>query len=181
MGKIKVVEIENDVPAPEPDAPVEPVEAPVSQPAETQVEIPKSEEPPITAIAEKPKATKEKKLEYVTCEVCNKSMLAKTYKYSHQKLCKPEAPPPPPPPTPEPKPKRAAKAKAAPKEQLSQRVLESKTEQHIAVYQDPPKPTFTGVVSFNDFPSVVDPYTAMRQQRIIVKQQRVKSLISQAI
>ena len=113
MGKIKVVEIENDVPAPEPDAPVEPVEAPVSQPEETQVEIPKSEEPPITVIAEKPKATKEKKLEYVTCEVCNKSMLAKTYKYSHQKLCKPEAPPPPP--TPEPKPKRAAKAKTAPK------------------------------------------------------------------
>ena len=169
MGKIKVVEIENDVPAPEPSS----IEAEPPSPEDTQVEIPKSEEAPITVIAEKPKATKEKKLEYVTCDVCNKSMLTKTYKYSHQKLCKPEAPPPPPPPPPPPetRPKRATKAKAktAPK------------DKPIEVYQDHPKPTFTGVVSFNDFPAVVDPYTAMRQQRIMVKQQRVKSLISQAI
>ena len=124
-------------------------------------------------MAEKPKATKEKKLEYVTCEVCNKSMLAKTYKYSHQKLCKPEAPPPPP--TPEPKPKRAAKAKAAPK-----------TEQHIEVYQEPPKQTWDGKVSFNnvrDTPpqhSVADLYKAARDQRQQVRT-RVKSLISLAL
>ena len=121
----------------------------------------------------KPKAPKEKKLEYVTCEVCNKSMLVKTFKYSHQKLCKPEAPPPPP--TPEPKPKRAAKAKAAPK------------EPPIEVYQDPPKQTWDGRVSFNNIrdtppqPSVADLYKAAREQRQQVRTQRVKSLISQAI
>ena len=92
MGKVKVVEIENDVPAP--DAP-SPVEVPPPQPEETQIEIPKIEEAPITQIAEKPLEPKKKKMEYVTCEVCNKSMLVKTYKYSHQKLCKPEPPPPP--------------------------------------------------------------------------------------
>ena len=174
MGKIKVVEIENDVPAPEPSS-IEAEPPSPTQPEYTQVEIPKSEEAPITVIAEKPKATKEKKLEYVTCDVCNKSMLTKTYKYSHQKLCKPEAPPPPPPPTPEPRPKRAAKAKAAPK------------AAPIEVYQDPPKQTWDGRVSFNNVrdtppqPSVADLYNTAREQRQQVRTSRVKSLISQAI
>ena len=173
MGKVKVVEIENDVPAP--DAP-SPVEAPPPQPEETQIEIPKIEEAPITTIAEKQPEPKKKQMEYVTCEVCNKSMLVKTYKYSHQKLCKPEPPPPPPPPpTPEPKPKRAAKAKAAP------------TQQQIEVYQEPSKPTWDGRVSFNNVreappqPSIADLYKAARDQRQQVRTLRVKSLISQAI
>ena len=73
MGKVKVVEIQSDVPAPDAPSPVEPP----SQPEETQIEIPKIEEAPITTIAEKPLEPKWKQMAYVTCEVCNKSMLVK--------------------------------------------------------------------------------------------------------
>ena len=114
-------------------------------------------------------------MDYVTCEVCNKSMLVKTFKYSHQKLRKPAAPePPPPPPTPEPKAKRAAKPKAAPK------------NEPIEVYQDNSKPVWDGKVSFNNGsaippPNPVDVYKAARDQRQQVRTQRVKSLIAQAL
>ena len=98
-------------------------------------------------------------------------MLMKTYKYSHLKLCKPAVPEPPPPPPPEPK----AKAK---------RVAKPRIEKPI-----PAKPEFNGNVSFTHIqettreliPAPPDPYTALRQQRMIVKTQRVKHLISQAI
>ena len=118
-------------------------------------------------------------MEYVTCDVCNKSMLTKTYKYSHQKLCKPSVPeaPPPPPPTPEVKQTstRAAKAKAKPK---------AKPEP-IEVYEQPPKSHWDGKVSFDHLqpppPSSHDIYKAAREQRQQVRIQRVKSLISQAI
>ena len=96
-------------------------------------------------------------------------MLMKTYRYTHQKLCKdknappppptpPPPPPPPPPPTPEPKPKRASKPKEVKKE------------------AEP-----MGVVSFNEFNPPIDPYRALREQRLLVRQQRVKHLISQAL
>ena len=187
MGKVKVVEIENDVPAPEAPAPEAAApEEPTSQPELSQVEETQIEAPKPT-VEEKQPEPKKKQLEYVTCEVCNKSMLVKTFKYSHQKLCKPE--PPPPPPTPEPKAKRVAKPKAAPEtspnptpqpkpKKVAKPAIQSKEVEEVETQS---KPTFTGVVSFKDFQPVVDPYAAMRQQRLIVRQQRVKSLISQAI
>ena len=78
MGKVKVVEIENDVPAPEASSPeVAAAEEPTSQPEssqeETQIEVSKP------VVEEKPPEPKKKQLEYVTCDVCNKSMLVKTY------------------------------------------------------------------------------------------------------
>jgi hypothetical protein len=110
----------------------------------------------------------------ITCEFCNKNMQMKTYKYSHKKQCeaKHAPPPPPPPPTPEPKkrPKRESKPKEA-KEAKEATVKESQTQD---------KTQFSGVVSFNDFPPI-DPFVAMREQRIMARQTRVKSLISQAI
>ena len=111
---------------------------------------------------------KSKPLEYIKCENCNKEVLMKTYKYSHKKICK--ANPPPPPPIPEPEPKKArAKRVARPKEQK---------EEEAPI----PKPEFNGIVSFNELkPAPIDPYVAMRQERLMVRQQRVKSLISQAI
>ena len=176
MGKVKVVEIENDVPAPEAPAPEaaapeEPNSQPeLSQAEETQIEAPKP------TVEEKQPEPKKKQLEYVTCEVCNKSMLVKTFKYSHQKLCKPSAPePPPPPPTPEPKAKRVVKPKAVQKETA------------VEVYQDHSKPAWDGKVSFynvNPTPPPPNPselYKAARDQRQQVRTQRVKSLIAQAI
>ena len=171
MGKVKVVDIENDVPAPEAAPPeASPPEEPTPQPEssqteESQVEVSKP------VIEEKQPESKKKQLEYVTCDVCNKSMLVKTFKYSHQKLCKPE-PPPPPPPTPEPKAKRVAKPKATPK------------NEPVEVYQDHSKPAWDGKVSFNAMPPPPNPselYKAARDQRQQVRTQRVKSLIAQAI
>ena len=106
-------------------------------------------------------------MEYITCENCNKKVLMKTYKYSHQKVCKASNVPPPPPPTPEPEPKKAKRV-SKPKE---------KKEEQVEV----PKPEFNGVVSFDHMKPVIDPYLAMRQERVLKRQQRVKSLISQAI
>jgi hypothetical protein len=118
---------------------------------------------------------KSKPLEYITCENCNKQVLMKTYKYSHKKVCKasnvpPPPPPPPPPPTPEPEPKKAKpKRIAKPKE---------KKEEEVPI----PKPQFDGTVSFNELkPVFIDPYIAMRNERVLMRQQRVRSLISQAI
>ena len=110
----------------------------------------------------------------VTCEFCNKEMLMKTYRYTHKTLCalKHAPPPPPPPPTPEPEPKKRVKRESKPKE-----VKPIEVKQPEA----PQKSQFDGVVSFNEFPRVEDPYQAMRQQRLMVRQQRVKSLISQAV
>ena len=84
MGKVKVVPVEQEAPvevqqpetpevvAPEPEVKEEPV-------AEIfAIEAPVSEE-----IKPKPK----KEQTNVTCENCGKSMLMKTYKYSHLKFC----------------------------------------------------------------------------------------------
>ena len=172
MGKVKVVEIENDVPAPEAPEVASLPEEPTTQPDEQVEETPIEVSKPVTE-DKKPEPQK-KQMEYVTCDVCNKSMLTKTYKYSHQKLCKPAAPPPPPP-TPEPKPKRTSKPKEVPK------------DKPVEVYHDNSKPVWDGKVSFNSAsstpppPNPVDIYRAAREQRQQVKIQRVKSLISQAI
>ncbi len=93
----------------------------------------------------------------------------KTYKYSHVKLCKPAVPEPPPPPEPKAKAKRVAKPKV---------------EKPISA-----QPEFNGNVSFTHIqetprelkPAPPVPYTALRQQRMNVKTQRLKHLISQAI
>ena len=60
------------------------------------VEIPEPEQPQEETSDEQveevkpPKETKPKKQdEKITCSICNKTMLMKTYKYTHQKLCKP--------------------------------------------------------------------------------------------
>ena len=113
------------------------------------------------------------KAQYITCETCNQSILMKTYKYSHKKLCQSKnAPtPPPPPPTPEPEPE--------PKKEKPKRMAKPKQKKEEVVVEPPPEPKFDGRVSFNELQP--DPYTRMRQERLMIRQQRVKSLISQAI
>ena len=171
MGKIKVIKIENE------ELPVktaEPVIEEIKAEEPLAIEAPAQEEseppsPPVNVNEEveedKPKGKKEEK---ITCEKCGKSMLMKTFKYSHQKLCPPKAPPPSPvieevQPV-EVKPKRKA---AKPKE----------TKPVEEVKPEPEKPAWDGTVSF----SPMDAYRAARDQRIQVKQQRVKSLIAQAL
>jgi len=179
--KIKVVDVaENEVVI---EAPVE--ETPIVEPV---VEEPVVEEPAVEeskAIEDVPNSEPPKQIlkqsisdRYITCDFCNKNMLMKTYKYSHKKLCETKnapPPPPPPPPPPSPEPKKRIKRESKPK------VAETKEPKYAnEVLQQAPPNTFNGVVSFNDFPPV-DPYTAMREQRLIARQSRVKSLISQAI
>ena len=161
MGKVKVVPVEQ---APEQEQPA-PVEVAPEQ-APEQAPDPVAEilaiEPPVT---EEIKPKKEQTT--VTCENCGKSMLMKTYKYSHLKLCKPAVPePPPPPPEPKAKAKRAAKPKV---------------EKPTII-----QPVFTGEVSFThvkepDPPSHIEIYKQAKDQRQQLRVQRVKSLIAQAI
>jgi len=154
------------------EKPAEEIIEEIQPEVEEKQEEPHIQEAPQPQQAEQPAQESKKKQQFITCETCNKNMLMKTYRYSHQKLCKdknapPTAPPPPPPtpppppPTPEPKPKRTVKPKEP-----------QKTE---------PKQETVGVVVFNEFNPPPDPYKAMREQRLIVRQQRVKHLISQAI
>jgi hypothetical protein len=171
VKKIKVVDV----------APVDATEAPEVveetpqiedvRPVEEAKEEVIEEKPVVEEIKEIEIVKNSKPLEYITCEHCNKNVLMKTYKYSHKKVCKAGdvPPPPPPPPTPEPEPKKEkAKRVAKPKEKKEQQA-------------DTPKPEFDGLVSFDHLKPPVDPYIAMRQERILIRQQRVKSLISQAI
>ena len=173
MGKVKVVPVEQEAPVEvqQPEAPeqVEQVapEAVAPEPEvkeEPVAEILAIEAPVIAGVKPAPK----KEQANVTCENCGKSMLMKTYKYSHLKLCKPAVPEPPPPPPPEPK----AKAK---------RVAKPKIEKPTIV-----QPVFTGDVSFTHIkesapPSHVEVYKQAKDQRQQLRVQRVKSLIAQAI
>ena len=173
VKKIKVVDVAPADVAETPEV-VEEESAPQVEdvtPVEEAKEEEVIEEQPVDEIKEIEIVKKEKPMEYITCEHCNKKVLMKTYKYSHQKVCRASnvPPPPPPPPTPEPEPKKEkAKRVAKPKE---------KKEVQVEV----PKPEFNGVVSFDHMKQVIDPYIAMRQERVLIRQQRVKSLISQAI
>ena len=164
VKKIKIVDVEvtqNETEA----QPTEVIEDPIVEEIKDEEVQPIEEEKP----SKQPAAAKT-----VTCEFCNKEMLMKTYKYNHKLQCqeKHKPPPPPPPPTPQtsPEPKKKVKREVKPKEHKAEvpKVVEST------------KPTFNGVVSFNDGPRV-DPYAALRQERLILQQRRVKSLISQAI
>jgi hypothetical protein len=116
---------------------------------------------------------KKKPQEMVTCTICNKEMTAKTLKYSHKKLCGVTPPPPPPPPPP---PVEVVKPKSKPRpkkttvvEEFDKPVVETKQE-------------FKGVVDFNHkIPTQEDIHNQLRQQRVVQKQTRIKSLISQAL
>ena len=185
MGKVKVVPVETEIPSD------------VAEPSENQESPPPSEpevkseqllqgvlqsrtEPDViqeslaveAPVVEESKPKKEPSM--ISCENCGKSMLMKTYKYSHMKVCKPlvPEPPPPPPPTPEPKAKAKPKPKAAPPK--------PKAEKPVIA-----KPEFSGEVSFSNFEapqlSHTDLYRQAREQRQQVRVQRVRSLISQAI
>ena len=146
---------------------------------EEAVKEPVIDEPP--AVVNKPldepiQGKTAKALEEIVCEHCNKKMLLKTYKYSHQKVCKATPPPPPPPPTPPPPPPPPT---PEPKKSRPPRV--SKPKEPIVAHVA--KPIFNNEVSFNEMraPPVVDPYLAIREQRVVMKTQRIKSLISQAL
>lgn len=166
VKKIKVVDV--DVTQNEAEAkPIEIIEDPIVEEVKDEEIKPIDEEAkPIEEVkpSKKPAAAKT-----VTCEFCNKEMLMKTYKYNHKLQCqeKHKPPPIPPPPTPQtsPEPKKRVKKEVKPKEP---KMVETA------------KPSFNGVVSFNDAPRV-DPYAALRQERLILQQRRVKALISQAI
>jgi hypothetical protein len=137
-------------PTPEPIADEEPNIEEVEQPREV----------------EKPKEAKPKKQdEKITCSICNKTMLMKTYRYTHQKLCKPNEPEIPK--VVEAKPK--VKKEAKPKEVTS-------------------PPTNLGQVSFSEYkethkviPDPLEIYRVAKEQRQQIRIQRVKSLISQAV
>jgi hypothetical protein len=176
MGKVKVVPVETETPSDvaEPD---------VKEPSEPEV---KSEPDVIqeslaveAPVVEESKPKKEPSM--ISCENCGKSMLMKTYKYSHMKVCKPSVPepPPPPPPTPEPKAKAKPKPKAAPPKPKAA-PPKPKAEKPVIA-----KPEFKGEVSFSNFEapqlSHNDLYRQAREQRQQQRVQRVRSLISQAI
>ena len=133
----------------------EPVTPPISRPkppAEPPPEPP-SEEANIPAIAAKPK----KQPAMGTCTVCNKTMLMKTLKYSHPKLCLTNKPP------------------------TTPRVKKTIAKEEPEIQ----KPVFDGVVRFDNHTSTeikpIDNYNQHRQARILQKQARVKSLISKAV
>lgn len=165
VRKIKVVEIENTETPPT----LEPLEIPPT-PEPTEPSTPKEtvEEQLVTIEPEKeevepPKESKPQKLEEkITCSICNKSMLMKTYRYTHQKLCKPKEPEP-------------------------VKVVEEKPK---AKKQAKPKETSTnlGQVSFSeykethrDIPDPLEIYRVAKEHRHQIRIQRAKSLISQAI
>ena len=179
MGKVKVVPVEQEalVETPQPEVEEESSEPEVKSAPEVKQESLAIEAP----VVEESKPAPKKEQTMITCDKCGKSMLMKTFKYSHSKVCKPSTPepPPPPPPTPEPTPpptpEPKAKAKRAPPKPKAEKTV-------IA------KPEFNGQVSFNHFDdapqhqvSHIDLYRQAREQRQQVRVQRVRSLISQAI
>ena len=162
VKKIKVVEIDNvEMPETVADEPIAD-EPPIQEDLKTDKVEPPIQEDLKTDEVEPPKELKTKD-EKITCSICNKTMLMKTYKYTHQKLCKPVEP------------------KSKP----------NKAVESIKVVEEKPKPkpnevssTNLGEVSFKAFkeePNPLDIYRAAKEQRQQVRNQRVKSLISQAI
>ena len=179
MGKVKVVSItpaptledeppkqEEETPKPEEETP-KPEEKPGEKPAEKH-----EEEKPLQI----EDASKQKKQDYITCENCNKSILMKTYKYSHLKICKPPEPEPPAPPPPP--------APAAPATAAAPTKTKKATPKQLPREEVIQKPEFNGYVSFNHLsPSQnsTDFYRNEREHRQQVRIQRVRSLIAQAI
>ena len=115
----------------------------------------------------------------MVCQYCDKSMSAKSLKYSHQKNCKQDPrnkPPPPPPPTPIPapivaKPKRRAPVKKT--VDLEKRVA----EQYLTIEIQPPvKEDITQPFTTN----YIRLATVRNAERVELKKKRMKSLASQA-
>ena len=165
VKKIKVVEIDN-VETPETVETVETLEIPET----VETPEPIADEPPIqedlkTDEVEPPKEVKTKKQdEKITCSICNKTMLMKTYKYTHQKLCKPVEQVP-----------IKSKSKIEPTKEVEEKLKAKPKEASL---------TNLGEVSFKEFkeiPNPLDIYRAAKEQRQQVRIQKVKSLISQAI
>jgi len=168
VKKIKVVEVEN-VETPEPvekvEAP-EPTPPPTPEPITDELEIQEetSEEPKVEEIETPTEAKPKKQDEKITCSNCNKTMLMKTYKYTHQKLCKP-------------------------KELETPKVIETKpkAKKQVKPKEVIPPPSNLGQVSFTEFKEIQKPpdpleiYRLAKEQRQQVRTQRVKSLISKAI
>ena len=158
--KIKVVEVEN---VEEPET-VETSDEPQPQEEESDEPQPQEESSEESKIEEvdPPKESNHKKQdEKITCSVCNKTMLMKTYKYTHHKLCKPKEPEPP----------KEEKPKV--KKQVKQKEMSS-------------QPSNLGLVSFTEYkenviPDPLEIYRAAKEQRQQVRTQRVESLISQAV
>jgi hypothetical protein len=185
VRKIKVVEVEH-VETPEqhltksnvleskPNVLIEPLptpEPPTPEPTEPQTPKETVEEQLSTIEPEKeevepPKESKPKKLEEkITCSICNKSMLMKTYRYTHQKLCKLK----------EPEPVKVVEEKPKVKKQMKPKETES-------------QPANLGQVSFSEYkethrviPDPLEIYRVAKEHRQQIRIQRVKSLISQAI
>jgi hypothetical protein len=182
VKKIKVVEIEN-VEMPETVETssskmklLSPTDETLEQPPtpepitdEPQIQEETSSDEPKTQEVEPPKEVKPKKQdEKITCSICSKTMLMKTYKYTHQKLCKPV----------EPETRRVIEAKPKAKKQAKPKEMT-------------PQQSNLGQVSFTEFqemqkvmPAPPDPleiYRAAKEQRQQFRVQKVKSLISQAI
>ena len=175
VKKIKVVEIDTEtstVPAVENVETHETVET--SEPSEPIADEPQEETPEElkTDEVEPSQEIKAKKQdEKITCSICNKTMLMKTYKYTHQKLCIPKDPEP-------------TKVVEPPK------VIEDKpkAKKQIKPKEVSPPPTNLGQVTFTEYkemhkiiPDPLDIYRAAKDQRQQVRNQRFKSLISQAI
>ena len=96
MGKIKVIKIENEeLPVKTAEPVIEEIKAEELEPLAIEAPAQEAIEPPSPPVSvneeEKPKGKKEEK---ITCEKCGKTMLMKTFKYSHQRLCPPKDPPP---------------------------------------------------------------------------------------
>ena len=168
--KVKVVPVENveiikvspepDAPEAEPEVVVPESAAEIENTGSDKTEVVADTAPPQSP--EAPEETKSKKKdEKMTCPVCNKTMLSKTYKYTHQALCKPKEPEPK---VQQPKPKKEPKPKTKEIPNVSFNDFKEMKELMPA----PP-------------PDYATQYKAARDQRQQVRTQRVKSLISQAI
>ena len=184
MSKVKVVPVEQETPVGTPSDVAEPSTKEPSQPSgpvaeQLQQGVLQSRTEPLAIeapVVEESKPSTKKEPSMISCEKCGKSMLMKTFKSSHLKVCKSATPePPPPPPPPPPTPELKAKAKRAPPK--------PKAETPVIT-----KPVFNGEVSFNHYNeapqhpvSHIDLYRQAREQRQQVRVLRVKSLISQAI
>ena len=166
--KIKVVDIEN-VELPETVEIPEAVETPTPELISDDQQP--QEETDIEEVEQPKESNPKKQDEKITCSVCNKTMLMKTYKYTHQKLCKPKEPE-----------QHLTKSHVLepPKEE------KPKAKKLVKQKEISSQPSNIGLVSFTEYkeniiPDPLEIYRAAKEQRQQVRTQRVKSLISQAV
>lgn len=172
VKKLKVVDVAQTEEAPKVEEPImDEVEAPVVEEPSKEIieEITPLENTPTEDVKPTENIKPEKKsskgaMQEIVCEHCSKKMLMKTYKYSHQKICRANIKEP----TPEPPKPQAAISKKQPEAQDKSGTPPNAPTASFDAYS-PPANTY--LREWND----------LRQQRQMVRQQRVKSLISQAI